>query len=209
MQRTDYYRGRDDASMRHRDTYVGVRNSSEIIPYHCHGISESGRNMTLDLTNLRNGDNRSVRINDESLIIERPNLGMVNLTYQDKNIAMWYSSNAQRQIKKSLSISMYNRTSIGVSVLLSNTSSNMYKALHQTYNNNFPPYESALATILEGNAFSVAFGNKFALSIDRSGQTVVYYKNYIVGYVVDGLPLLLEDFSYLKEQLEEYTDVHA
>lgn len=211
---SNYYRSLGDVSMRHRDTFVGVLDPSTalIVAYYVENVTGSDSSPELVLRNKLHPGSSSltISINDTNLMINRPLLGMVNHTCGTSGItyAMFYDSKAYRQIKKSLTFSMLNSTLIG-QTLMGNTinirmsPNSKTVAANHFFNQTYPLFSECLSKINTGEAASIAFSSKFALTMSRNNGILIGYKNVIVGLVTDGVATLREGFEYLQEQLEE------
>lgn len=204
--RSDYYRSSGDVRQRHRGTFVAYTTASGLKVYKVTDADGSGRDLRLQLTDQQ-GNTTTKKVNDTRLILERPNIGMINLTRQDIKYAIWMSADARQQTKKSLYFDLYSKHLIGNPQQGPSFGENKFKAAEQAYQPRFEPFDVVLSNIRERRSYSEAFSNKFALSVDRSGQIVLYYKHEIVGYVVENLPCLFDHCQYLLEQLEEFTNV--
>lgn len=205
MRRSDYYRSTGDARQRHRGTYVAIKERGVLNPYFCEEV-ESGLNLHLVSSS---GSFKRVDINNPNLVIERPFVGMGNVWFNNICHARWHEASANQQTKKSLRLELYKPCWIGRPMHAPSVNqSRSYLLVSQFFNNDYPTFTEALGHIRAGS-FSVAFSNKFALSLDESGQIVVYYKSFLIGYISNDLPLIFEPYVYLREQLEEYTDVNV
>jgi len=213
------FRSSGDASMRHRGTYMGLRDSLGIIqPIYIEGVGGDSSNPTLEYSNVLNGNHESVRMNDPRLVIERPELGMGNLECRAtrKTVALWHEGRASRQVKRSLSFdiikrdvickeqSRYFSTSIDTS-----SRQGKHSTLSNMFNNHYPTYSRALGSIVSGDAISIAFCKKFALANHPQYGVAVYYKTKLVGLVPETLPVLFEQYEYLTEILEELSHGYA
>ncbi len=214
------YRSMSDLSMRHNGAFVGILNSQGIYePYQCIGVEGSLRSdpQLSVQTVSRDPHQRYVSLSDEALMMDKPEVGMANVKCESSNklVAMWCAGAAHRQIKRSLTRNMLERTIIGdiprifsMHVELGSSGSrqanNMALALHSWFNSEYPTLAVALAQIMGGEAFSVAFSRKFAVSALASGGLGLYYKTTLVGYIDDdNSPILFTNNMFLRESLEE------
>lgn len=214
------YRGLSDVSQRHNGTYVGYITSEgdSVTPYRVNGIDGTDSNPRLILSPVRANDNsRTVGITDDRLVLDRPKLGMVNdqCTRSGKTIAFWFASYPGRQYKRSLDFNIiraslvYEQVQFLVNVR-SDSTRRRRKAVETFFNKVYPTYTEALAQMTEGRAVSIAFSEKFALTLHETQGIALCYKNTVVGWISDtGLPELHSNFDYLQEQLEDYTNADA
>ena len=213
------FRSINDASMRHSNTYVAIRDNTTgvLVPYKVEAVTGSTSDPTLELIGFSN-DHRSVNMSSPNLIINRPSLGMVNFNCvrTDLTFAVWNETKAQRQVKRSLDLSLININILGLrdidnymrtSISKDNNRLNMTSTF---FNKVYPTFNAALTKVTEGLLFSCAFSDKFAVAAHRRGGIVIYYKNTIVGYVDDlNYPVLLSQFNYLNEQLQESANAYV
>lgn len=200
--------------MRHRETFVGVLDTATatIKAYYVENVIGTDREPQLYLTDRLNPANSrlTLPLTDPNLIINRPLLGMVNHTceYSGVTYACFYDSKAYRQIKKSLTFNMLNTFIVGNQVwgraitIHQRRDSRAVAATH-FFNQIYPVFSECLSKIEEGEAVSIAFSSKFALTMSRNNGILLAYKSSIVGTVTEGTATLREGFEYLQEQLEE------
>lgn len=208
------YRSTSDASMRHRGTFIALREETTglLIPHYVEDVGGDRANPRLSLT-TPDGNNIDRRVGDRLVVMERPTLCMVNYRCPRtrKLFAVWHESLATRQIKRSLDFNLLQIQVLGSESLERHTQchpngdsrNNRKLAVHTFYNKEFPPYSEALESVSTGRCYSLAFGERFALCAHLAAGVVLYYKSQIVGYLGDTHPILLEQFQYLQEQLEE------
>lgn len=208
------YRSTSDASMRHRGTYVALRQATTGLLV-AHRVEDIGGNRQDPLLILTSPEGTRVERNvgDLDVIMERPTICMAN--YQcprsRKLFAVWHESLASRQIKRSLDFNLLESQVLGKEAMEQYTNCqptgdsgrNRKRAVATFYNKEFPSYSEALDSVSSGRCYSLAFGEKFALCSHKDSGVVVYYKNQIIGYIGDTHPILLRQFQYLQEQLEE------
>ena len=208
------YRGIGDASMRHRGTYIGLLQPDGIIvPQYIEDVGGRANNPELRINEVDSSRNQVVHMADDSVIMERPEVGMANLicSRSQKTYAVWFESNAQRQIKRSLDFNLISKEVIGSNWLTNyfrhnlsiNSSRSCKIILDCFYNNRYPRYTECLESLRSGRNVSMAFCKRFALCSHPQCGIVVMYKDIVVGYIVDSLPELLPQFSYLAESIEE------
>lgn len=208
------FRSTSDASMRHRGTFIGIRQPDSIIkPYYVQDVVGEASNPGLELQEVNSSRTLSVYMGDSNVVMERPEVGMSNLIcgVTRKTFAVWHESTARRQIKRSLDFNFIDKHIIGkaeargsFSHSISNSSGiSKHKTLDAFYNDRYPRYTECLASISQGRNVSMAFSKRFALCVHPRCGVVLYYKNTIVGYVVEVEPVLLPQFEYLAETLEE------
>jgi hypothetical protein len=205
------YRSSGDASMRHSGTYIAIFNPDTGLktPYYVGDVGGERSNPTLSLSSPR-GDRR-VNIGDANVIMERPTLGMVNYRcgVTRKLFAVWHESRASRQIKRSLDFNLIDSSIIGALALSRimhvslDTTNSRQRAVDTFYNKEYPSFSECREQVASGSTYSLAFSDKFALCAHKTAGIVVYYKDKIVGYMGDTHPILLTQFEYLTEQLEE------
>ncbi len=223
----EIYRGMDDIAMRHRDSFVGYFHEGKVMPYLVRNISGNMSEPSLDCYELRDGMGYSesrmanILMDDANLIIGRPELGMANIKCQvtGKAYAVWCSGSSQRQLRRSLAKSQFslfvvNGTelkSVLRSAINKSGSHNDYSMLNAFYNEEYPMFDEALQAIRTGQNASVAFSKRFALSSTLSNGICLFYKDIKVGHVDldNDTPILLENYNYLQEQLEETAYVYG
>ena len=208
------YRSINDASMRHRHTFIGVKNLNDnsITAAYVEEVRGSRDNPRFVLVNQA-GVESSITMDDRRSVTHRPLLGMVDYRCPrtDKDYAVWIESTADRQVKRSLDFRLLSHKIINSSQLfeIANCSieasrANKFKAVETFYNKDYIRFNNALSLIESGERFSVAVSEKFALSCYRYVGVAIYYKSYVVGYINEaGLPVLLDAYTYLREQLQE------
>ena len=73
------------------------------------------------------------------------------------------------------------------------------------YNQTFVPLQEGLESMKRGKMFSFPLSRKFAVSIqNKSRYPVVFYKDWIVGWVRDDTIYLTENTHHLFEELSQY-----
>ncbi len=205
------YRGNSDVSMRHSDTVVGYINfDGTVTPYIVRGVDGPQQDPTLMLRKMsdehQGESGKMVSLNDPLLISDRPDCGFANLSWLNKDYAVFYSTRALRQYKRSLSMNQLRTTTIGssrCSLSISNSDSRA-KAAYSFFNDTFPTVSEALRTLRAGDGYSVAFSDKFALCLHRTKGIILFYKEEVVGWVGEGDELaLVPSKIHLQEQLDE------
>jgi hypothetical protein len=201
--------------MRHRGTYIALRElrTGLLIPHYVEDVGGDRNNPRLSLTNVRTIDSLTKSVGDSDVVMERPTVCMVNqqCSRSRKLFAVWYESGAHRQIKRSLDFNLLSSTVIGRQALErfttcnpdGSSNGNRLLAVEAFYNKEFPTYGQCFEAVSEGRYYSLAFSERFALCAHKDAGIVLYYKTQIVGYIGDTHPILLEQFQYLQEQLEE------
>lgn len=213
------FRSVGDASMRHSRTYVAVIDDEGLYhPYYVNEVSGSTSDPTLHLVNRDGSNQREIRMSDSRLVTERPEIGMVNVQCRRtrKTFALWSEALASRQIKRSLDFNLIRAEPVGRGIAESHFrfdvslrhGDNKEKALDSYYNARFPKYTECLEGVARGRHYSMAFSRRFALGAHPRCGVALYYKNIIVGYVPDCIPVLLPQFEYLAEQLEESANAY-
>lgn len=209
------YRSSGDASMRHRNTYIALRDNTTglLVPHYVEDVGGDRQNPRLVLTNVSTRDTVERRVGDADVVMERPTVCMANYRCPNsrKLFAVWHESGAHRQIKRSLDFNLLSVVLIGRVELertttcrpLGDPSYNQKIAVNSFYNKEFPSYGECFDAVADGRNYSLAFAERFALCAHKESGIVLYYKDQIVGYMGDTHPILLEQFQYLREQLEE------
>jgi len=207
------YRSTSDVSMRHQGTFVGrLQDSGLIVPYQVRDINGSLGDCRLHLLKSSQGRQGeaeiSVALSDSTLILDRPDCGLVNHTaVSGVSHAVNYITTAHRQYKRSLCFNQLTAHVIGnrdrQHQLNVGGESFRREALVQFFQDNYPTFQQALTNI-NGGGYSVAFSRKFALLITRKGIVLVYGTE-VCGHVREGLVILLPQYVHLQEQLDEAT----
>jgi len=204
------YRGLSDISMRHSDTIVGyVMSDGTVTPYVVRGVEGSHSNPELVLHKLTRDhsgpESRVVGINHPDLLLDRPDCGFANLRWEGKTFAVFYSTRALRQYKRSLVMNQLQVKLVGnPRCQLRTNGNNQAIAAYCFFNDSYPRFQEALATINSGSSYSIAFSDKFALCIHETKGIVMYYKTELVGYIDgEGTPTLVPAKIHLQEQLDE------
>ena len=214
MDYSNRFRSLGDASMRHRGTYIALRVAHGLLkPYKILDLTGNARDPSLHLGPVGSGEPITVSMSDSRVVMERPEIGMANVLCNStrKGVALWHEAIARRQVKRSLDFSLITPKFIGkaeasrmfrLSVDSSSTTSRG-KILDAFYNDRYPSYTECVEAVNTGRCISMAFSKRFALCIHPRCGIVIYYKNIIVGYVTEGTAVLLDQFNYLTESLEE------
>lgn len=213
------YRSTDDASMRHRGTYMALKVPATglLTPIYIDDVTGSRSNPRLSVTSITDRTSE-IRMDDPLLVLERPELCMVNLICENtgKELAAWHETGAERQIKRSLDLRMVTSIMVGANPLELATrcfatlrGENRKAAVTTFYNKSYPLYSECFEKVISGRAYSMAFSERFALCVHKRAGVVLYYKATIVGYIENSYPVLLEQFQYLAEQLEESANAYV
>lgn len=209
------YRSMNDIAMRHSGGYCGILDSTGFItPLKIVNIKG---NMDLPILHVckEKGEEFTVDMNEPTLLLERPELGMFNIVEQSFNtqVAVWPETLPYRQLKRSLVPEMFIPNLLGSSIVKVFTAEDlldykhgtfsMFEAASYFFNKIYPSFKDILTEIRGGTVLSGAFSPKFALGIHAKFGIVLYYKANIVGYINNDSPILCTSFLYLQEQLEE------
>jgi hypothetical protein len=210
------YRSREDASMRHSGTYIGIYDPSIdlIKPYYVRSVEGDSSNPILNLRSITNEEEYlDINMQDSALVSDRPTLGLVNLrcSRTNKIVATWFEAHAARQIKRSLDFNHINSHTISLHPLpndvslrvIVNDNINREKSVSTFFNKLYPSFLEAYEEIVNLNAVSIAFSPKFSLAISRTSGIIIMYKELQVGWLEGMTPTLAPSFSYLVEQLME------
>lgn len=205
------YRGSSDISMRHSDTVVGViQNNGSVTPYRVRGVGGNQSTPTLVVRKMDNNhggqDEYEIELNDPNLILDRPDCGYANIKWRDKTYAVFYSTRALRQYKRSLVIGQLRQNVVGGlrSGVGLNHANNKALAAYHFFNDVFPRYPEALNALRTQRHPSMAFSDKFALCVHRTKGIVLYYKEELVGWVDSEDEIqLIPSKIHLQEQLTE------
>lgn len=209
------FRSTNDASMRHRSTYIGIKKPDGLIePFLIQDVTGEADDPRLHLVTVGSASSSLTRnMSDLDVLMERPEIGMANLICHStrKTCAVWYEAAARRQIKRSLDFSLLESKVIGDTEISSffrvsvdtTSAPNRRKTLDAFYNDRYPRFTECIQRITEGRHVSMAFAKRFALCSHAKCGIVIYYKNIVVGYIEDNEAILLPQFNYLSESLEE------
>ena len=69
--------------------------------------------------------------------------------------------------------------------------------------NRYPSLKEALTAVEQYTGVVKSFARKWAVSSKKDGNTLLIYRGREIGYIRDGQPVLQEEYSYLKEALDE------
>tara|TARA_R100000544_G_scaffold34785_1_gene21774 strand:+ start:64 stop:717 length:654 start_codon:yes stop_codon:yes gene_type:complete len=201
------FRSIGDASMRHRHTFVGVKDPDTgfIVPRWINEVEGDVSNPRLLLADKEGSESR-MNMTDPLLVLERPVIGMSNTqcTRRNKGVAIWWESRASRQIKRSLDFSLLSKNVISNGIVSLNVDSCKYVHVSTFYNESYPSFVECVDKVRQGDSLSAAFSKRFAVGLHLRCFVALYYKGTIVGHVsLNGDAVLIPQFEYLTETLEE------
>lgn len=190
-----------DLHARLSNSWVGKKGNDEegVVPHWVDSIYEDDGDIYIRT------NKELVKFNEDDWILDCPKVGMVS----DGEKVYYQRRIPDRQWKRG-----YNRNVIRMSVLsqseveemgLSITDYNDEKIVGFVFNQKFTPFTDGLREIAEGKLFSFPLSQKFAVGLRLEDEfPVVYYKNWVVGWVEDDVVRLPENAHHLFEELTQY-----
>jgi len=194
-----------ELNKRLKGSWVGVKTEKATLPFMVMGFEHTD-NGELGII-LRDTRKRTttLKFDENLLVLDCPQLGMVF----DGEKTAYIRRIPNRQWKRG-----YNGDIISVNYLEADgfhhigLSAKSYEAaaiLNFIFNPNYYPFNEAIKLIENGDKFSLPISRKFAISCKMDSQyPVVYYKEWLIGWVEKGVIQLPTTSHHLYEELSQY-----
>ena len=167
--------------------------------------TDDNGNLLIRTVNRETGKHNDVLFNEDDYILDCPQVGMVS----DGEKVFFLRRSPDRQWKGG-----YNNNVIHMSALskrewremsLKDCNHTSIPIVDFVYNPKYTTLAAGLKSMGAGKIFGFPLSRKFAVSLkDKVKYPVVYYKEWVVGWVQEGVIYLTENTHHLFEEISQY-----
>jgi len=199
-------------NQRFKDVIIAIKRKSNIgkvIPIRVHKFLNDDEDGTIIIRYNNIGSDNIVETTfyEDDYILDCPKVGMVGIGKK----TMYLRRIPERQWKRGYNSSIIrgetlcNKENIEMGLNRVNIMNN--SIVDAIYNPDYPNFNEALNDMIKGKLLSFPISRKFAVGLNYDAAfPVIYYKEWVVGWVDEGTIMLPEKTHHLYEELSQYTE---
>ena len=186
---------------------IALKKKDKNVPIRVHRFHQDDERRIVIRYNVLGSDNMTdVIFKEEDYILDCPQVGMTQVqgkvVYLRRVPERQWKRGYTENIVRSEQLSDKEFREVGLSPIRV-THKDLIK---EVYNTTYTNMGNGMIDLLKGKIFSFAISRKFAIGLKWNSKfPVVYYKEWVVGWVEEGTIILPQKAHHLFEELSQYT----